>query len=74
MASARCLNKAKHSGLSVLKLAIMFGILKMFFFEDFLKTKFHTDEQRIEYVQKELTKLRNNKNYNFQNFLTLTLT
>lgn len=44
--------------IGVLKLAIMFGILKMFFFKDFLKTKFHTEEQRIEYVQKELTKIK----------------
>jgi len=39
----------------LIKLIIMFGVLKLFFFHDFLGTKFSTDEQRAEYVLSELT-------------------
>jgi hypothetical protein len=39
----------------LLKLFIMFAILKIFFFKDFLKTKFETDQQRSEYVIDRLT-------------------
>ena len=45
--------------IAVVKLFIMFGILKMFFFKDFLKTNFESNEQRIEYLQNTLTKLKN---------------
>jgi hypothetical protein len=38
-----------------LKLFIMFGILKLFFFPDFLATQFSTDEQRADYVLEQLT-------------------
>ena len=38
-----------------IKLIIMFGVLKLFFFPDFLGTKFTTDEQRANYVLNELT-------------------
>jgi len=38
-----------------IKLIIMFGVLKLFFFHDFLGTKFNTDEQRADYVLSELT-------------------
>ena len=44
--------------IAVVKLFIMFGILKMFFFKDFLKTNFESNEQRIEYLQNTLTKLK----------------
>jgi len=40
----------------VIKLIIMFGVLKLFFFHDFLGTKFSTDEQRADYVLSELTR------------------
>lgn len=40
----------------LIKLIIMFGVLKLFFFHDFLGTKFSTDEQRAEYVLGELTR------------------
>ncbi|HEB70015.1 MAG TPA: DUF4492 domain-containing protein [Desulfobulbus sp.] len=40
----------------VIKLIIMFGVLKLFFFHDFLGTKFSTDEQRANYVLSELTR------------------
>lgn len=38
-----------------LKLLIMFGVLKLFFFPDFLATQFHTDEQRADHVIRQLT-------------------
>lgn len=38
-----------------IKLIIMFGVLKLFFFPDFLATKFSTDEQRADYVLNELS-------------------
>lgn len=37
-----------------IKLFIMFGILKTFFFPDFLKTNFATDEERANHVRQEL--------------------
>jgi len=40
----------------LLKLFIMFVILKLFFFPNFLKTNFDTDEQRSNHVLEELTK------------------
>ncbi len=39
-----------------IKLLIMFGVLKLFFFQDFLGTHFTTDQQRADYVLSELTK------------------
>jgi hypothetical protein len=44
--------------IAVIKLIIMFGILKIFFFRDFLKTEFKNDEQRIEYLQKKFTEIK----------------
>ena len=40
----------------LLKLFIMFVILKIFFFPDFLKTNFKNDTQRSEHVLEVLTK------------------
>lgn len=40
----------------LLKLFIMFVILKLFFFPDLLKRDFETDEQRSNYVLEQLTK------------------
>ncbi|MBN2615506.1 MAG: DUF4492 domain-containing protein [Bacteroidales bacterium] len=45
-----------------IKLFIMFAIFKVFFFHDFLKTRFHNDHQRSEYVLEQLTKTPNHKN------------
>jgi len=42
----------------LLKLAVMFLILKLFFFENFLNSKFDTDKQKSEYVLKQLTKTK----------------
>ena len=39
-----------------IKLFIMFAILKLFFFPNFLKSNFDTDSERSEYVIEQLTK------------------
>lgn len=39
----------------ILKLAIMFLILKVFFFPNFLKTNFKTEKERSDYVLEQLT-------------------
>lgn len=39
----------------LIKLFIMFAILKLFFFPDFLKTNFETDQERSDYVLEILT-------------------
>jgi len=40
----------------LIKLAIMFLILKLFFFPNYLKTNFDTDQERSDHVIEELTK------------------
>jgi len=40
----------------LIKLFIMFGILKLFFFKDYLGSRFSSDEEKATYVIKELTK------------------
>ncbi len=42
----------------LVKLFIMFVILKIFFFPNFLKTNFDTDQQRSEHVLEILTKTK----------------
>lgn len=39
----------------LIKLFIMFAILKVFFFPNYLGTKYDTNEERSEYVLQELT-------------------
>jgi hypothetical protein len=39
----------------LIKLFIMFGIFKLFFFQDFLGSRFDTDEEKSEYVIEQLT-------------------
>ncbi|HPB25257.1 MAG TPA: DUF4492 domain-containing protein [Bacteroidales bacterium] len=39
----------------IIKLFIMFVVLKLFFFPDFLQTKFENDKQRSDYVLEQLT-------------------
>lgn len=39
----------------LLKLFIMFAILKLFFFPDFLKSNFKNDQQRSDFVLEQLT-------------------
>jgi hypothetical protein len=43
----------------LVKLFIMFAILKLFFFPDFLKKNFRTDQERSDYVIETLTKPKN---------------
>jgi len=53
----RDMNVGKRLWLIILiKLFIMFAILKIFFFPDFLKSKYSTDKQRGDYVIEQLTK------------------
>jgi hypothetical protein len=40
----------------IIKLLIMFLVLKLLFFPDFLKTNFKTDEERSNYIINQLTK------------------
>ena len=40
----------------LIKLFIMFAILKLFFFPNFLKTNFPTDEEKSNYVLEQITK------------------
>ena len=44
-----------------IKLIIMFGVLKLFFFPDFLATTYSTDEQRGDHVLSELTRFAETK-------------
>jgi len=39
----------------IIKLFIMFAVLKLFFFQDFLGTRFATDQQRADYVLEQIT-------------------
>ena len=39
----------------LIKLFIMFAVLKLFFFPDFLKSNFTSDDERSEYVIDQLT-------------------
>ncbi|MBN2892013.1 MAG: DUF4492 domain-containing protein [Bacteroidales bacterium] len=38
-----------------IKLVIMFGILKVFFFQDYLSERYDTDKQKSEHVINQLT-------------------
>lgn len=40
--------------IALIKLFIMFAILKVFFFPNFLNTNFRTEEEKSNYVSKEL--------------------
>jgi len=40
----------------IIKLIILFLVLKLFFFPDFLKTNFKTDEERSNHVIEQLTR------------------
>ena len=39
----------------IIKLVIMFAVLKLFFFPNFLKTHFENDQLRADYVLEQLT-------------------
>ena len=40
----------------IVKLFVMFAILKVFFFPNFLKTNFDSDSERSDYVIEQITK------------------
>ena len=40
----------------LIKLFVMFVILKLFFFPNFLNTNFHTDEEKGNYVLEQITR------------------
>jgi len=40
-----------------IKLFIMFAILKVFFFQDFLSSKFDNDKDKSEYIIEQITNL-----------------
>jgi hypothetical protein len=42
----------------LLKLFVMFAILKLFFFKDFLKTNFASDKERGDYVIEKITDIK----------------
>lgn len=39
-----------------IKLLVMFAVLKLFFFPNYLKTNFQTDEQRADHVLEQLSR------------------
>ena len=45
-----------------IKLLVMFAVLKLFFFPNYLNTQFSTDEQRSDYVLEQLTRPVANNN------------
>ncbi len=46
----------------IIKLFIMFAILKIFFFKDFLNNKFESEDEKADYVIEQLTKPKNTNN------------
>jgi len=44
----------------IIKLIIMFAVLKFFFFPNYLNTNFSTDQQRADHVIDQLTRSREN--------------
>ena len=40
----------------LIKLLVMFAVLKLFFFPNYLKTNFQTDEQRADHVLEQLSR------------------
>ena len=52
----RKMHKARrYWGIILVKLFIMFAILRLFFFPDLLKRDFRNDEERADYVLEQLT-------------------
>lgn len=43
----------------LIKLFIMFAVLKLFFFKNYLSDNFESEEEKIEHVSNELTKIKN---------------
>ncbi len=40
----------------IIKLVVMFAVLKLFFFPNYLNTNFDTDEQRADHVLEQITR------------------
>ena len=40
----------------IIKLVVMFGVLKLFFFPNYLNTNFETDNQRADHVLEQITR------------------
>jgi hypothetical protein len=40
----------------IVKLVVMFAVLKLFFFSDYLQTNFQTDKQRADHVLEQITR------------------
>lgn len=40
----------------LIKLLVLFAVLKFFFFPNYLNTRFHTDEQRADHVLEQLAR------------------
>lgn len=47
----------------LIKLFIMFAILRIFFFQDFLGSQFDSDQEKGNYVINEITNRNNNGNH-----------
>ena len=45
----------------LIKLFIMFAVLKFFFFPNILKENYKTDADRIQHIERELIIIKNNK-------------
>lgn len=45
----------------LLKLLILFGVVKLFFFPDYLDTRFTTEDQKADFVFTELTQPLNKR-------------
>ena len=45
----------------LLKLLILFGVVKLFFFPDYLDTRFTTEDQKADFVLTELTQPLNKR-------------
>lgn len=45
----------------LIKLFILFAVLKLFFFPNFLKSNFKTDKERGDYVKEQLTAPKHDK-------------
>ncbi len=50
----------------IIKMLIIFGVIKIFFFPDFLHTTFQNDKQRAAYVLSEMSRPANVKTLNLE--------
>lgn len=46
-------------GIIFIKLLIMFGVLKLFFFPNYLNNRFDSDQEKADFVIDQLTKTEN---------------